>query len=190
MSGMTFHLPADFLERTALHILGNKGVKQAYILSAISPVLEQTLIKYGIDNDSRACYWAGQVCHESDQFCVTEEYASGAAYEGRADLGNTRAGDGILFKGRGLIQLTGRSNYAHYGPMLGLDLIKNPKMAADPINALAIACLFWREKGLSPLADAEDLETITRRINGGLNGLADRQAATDRAFAVLGYTAS
>lgn len=189
MSQTAFSLPSDFLRQVAQHVLGPKGQKQAAIIGAVQPILQATLAQYGIDNDSRACYWAGQVCEESDQFCTTEEYASGRAYEGRADLGNVEPGDGVKFKGRGLIQLTGRANYAEFGPTLGLDLIANPTLAADPANALSIACLYWQKHGLSALADADDIVAITRKINGGLNGLTARQSATDRAFKALGYTA-
>lgn len=180
-------LPADFLYRVTLRVRGSKGQRQVAILAVIQPLLQTALIKYGIDNDYRACYWAGQVCEECDNFCTTEEYASGAAYEGRHDLGNIHPGDGVRYKGRGLIELTGLSNYAIYGPLLGLDLVNHPELAADPVNSLAIACLFWQKHGLSALADQEDIETITHKINGGLNGLAQRQLYTDRAFQVLGY---
>ncbi len=104
------------------------------------------------------------------------EYASGDAYNGRADLGNTQPGDGPRFKGRGLIQLTGRSNYRQYGELLKLDLVGDPKLAADPVISLRIACTFWQQHDLNPLADADDIITITRRINGGLNGLNSRRA--------------
>jgi putative chitinase len=104
-----------------------------------------------------------------------EEYASGAAYEGRAALGNTQPGDGPRYKGRGIIQLTGRLNYRVYGAALGLDLENNPQLAAVPENAVRIACEYWRRNNLNQLADADNLEAITRRINGGVNGLADRR---------------
>lgn len=181
-------LPSNFLYQVAAKLSGTHRVKQALIVNAITPELDKTLKAYGIDNDFRVAYWAGQVCEESDQFSTTVEYASGAAYEGRHDLGNTQPGDGVRYKGRGLIELTGRGNYALYGPKLGLDLITHPELAADPMISLKLACLFWQGHGLSALADLDDLEGITRKINGGLNGLAARSAATDRAFAALGYT--
>ncbi len=184
---MTLVLPLDFLRQVAIRGTGARRAKQNVIISAVSGELVSTLVAVGIDNDYRAAYWAGQVCEESDQFSTTEEYASGEAYEGRADLGNVHAGDGERFKGRGLIQLTGRVNYARYSSRVQLDLVENPELAAVPLNALRIACCFWQEHGLSVLADADDLEAITRRINGGLNGLVERQAATDRAFNALGY---
>lgn len=184
---MALILPSDFLRQVCVRASGTRRTKQSAIITAVNGSLVSSLVAAGIDNDHRAAYWAGQVCEESDQFVTTEEYASGEAYEGRHDLGNFHPGDGVRFKGRGLIQLTGRANYALYGPLLNLDLVNDPSLAAVPLNALKIACVFWQRHELSPLADAEDLETITRKINGGLNGLAERQAATDRAFSALGY---
>lgn len=181
-------IPSGYLYQVAVPVSGIHGIKQRAIVNAISPVLGVTLREYGIDNDYRVAYWAGQVCEESDNFCATEEYASGEAYEGRKDLGNTERGDGIRFKGRGLIMITGRANYLSAGKALGLDLITSPQLAAEPVNALRIACLYWQTHGLNALADLDDMDGITKRINGGLNGLASRQAATDRAFRALGYS--
>ena len=180
-------LPDSFLRRVAGPVPAAKVRMQTLIIDTITPVFLSTLLRYEINTDYRICYFTGQVSEESDSFCATEEYASGAAYEGREDLGNTHPGDGRRYKGRGLIELTGRDNYALFGPLIGVDLIANPERAAEPAIALEIACLYWRRKGLSALADNEDIETITHRINGGPNGLDARQAATDRAFAAFGY---
>ena len=100
-------------------------------------------------------------------------------------LGNTEPGDGKRFKGRGPIQITGRSNYAKYGGLLGRDLVAEPALAAAPELAFATAGLFWQSNGLNELADTDDFVKITRRINGGTNGLADRQMYYARARAVL-----
>lgn len=97
----------------------------------------------------------------------------------------TRA-TGFSYRGRGLIQITGRANYAVYGKLLSLDLLGDPDEAAECGTAAAIAAAFWVAHGLNWLADADDLLTITRRINGGLNGLDDRAAALARAKAHLG----
>lgn len=105
-----------------------------------------------------------------------EEIASGQAYEGRADLGNTQAGDGKRYKGRGPIQLTGRANYRTYGRALGFDFEQRPEMVSYPSVGLLVACKFWEQNKLNHLADADDVTAITRRINGGQNGLADRKA--------------
>ena len=108
-----------------------------------------------------------------------------ARYEGRADLGNTQPGDGSKFRGRGLIQITGRSNYKTCGEALGLDLITQPELLEKPQHACMSAVWFWATRGLNTLADEGKFDTITSRINGGLNGLADRQALYARALKVL-----
>ncbi len=131
-----------------------------------------------IDTPLRQAHFLAQVGHESGELRYTEEIASGDAYEGRVDLGNTQPGDGRKFKGRGLIQLTGRENYTAYGDAIGVNLVEgdNPRrLATDPDLAVDVACWFWRTHGLNALADQDDVLTITRRINGGLNGLADRE---------------
>jgi putative chitinase len=124
----------------------------------------------------RLAHFIAQLAHESDRFKAMEEYASGVAYEGRADLGNTMPGDGRRYKGRGPIQLTGRANYREYGRKLGIDLEAHPEIAALPSIGMMTACRYWTVKGLNALADADNVEAITRKINGGTNGLADRKA--------------
>lgn len=140
----------------------------------------------GIDGTAlRLAHFLAQLGHESDGFKAMEEYASGAAYEGRADLGNTQPGDGKRFKGRGPIQLTGRANYRDYGRRIGIDLEAHPEIAALPSLGVLTACAYWTVKGLNALSDRDDVEGITRRINGGLNGLADRKARLAVAKALL-----
>jgi putative chitinase len=129
-----------------------------------------------LDSTSRLAHAMAQLGHESDGFRAMEEYASGAAYEGRADLGNVQVGDGRRFKGRGPIQVTGRANYRLYGRKIGIDLERRPELASAPSIGLHVSCAYWTDKGLNSLADADDVEAITRRINGGNNGLADRRA--------------
>ena len=132
---------------------------------------------YGIlDNSLRLIHFLAQLAHESGNFRYMEEIASGAAYEGRKDLGNTQPGDGKRFKGRGPIQLTGRANYRRYGQQLGIDFENNPAIVAIPSVGLLVACKFWSDNGLNELADKDDVVSITKRINGGTNGLADRKA--------------
>ncbi|RML20109.1 Prophage PssSM-02, lytic enzyme, partial [Pseudomonas syringae pv. lapsa] len=101
------------------------------------------------------------------------------------DLGNTVAGDGSKYRGRGLIQVTGRANYEECGEALGLDLIDHPELLELPQHAAMSAAWFWHRAALNTLADMGDLLTITKRINGGTNGLADRQALYARALEVL-----
>lgn len=127
-----------------------------------------------IDPTERAMFLA-QMAHESGNFRYDEEIASGQAYEGRSDLGNTQPGDGVRYKGRGYIQLTGRANYRDYGNRLGVDLENNPDLAKDPNIAADIAIAYWKERVDRNAARAGDVRTVTRNINGGLNGLADRQ---------------
>ena len=141
-----------------------------------------------INTPLRWAHFLAQTGHESGDLQYLEELASGEAYEGRKDLGNTEPGDGGKFKGRGLIQLTGRVNYAAYGRSIGLDLTVDGnwnKVATDPALAVDVACWFWTKHGLNKLADKDDLRTITRRVNGGLIGLEDRADHLERSKFVL-----
>jgi putative chitinase len=134
------------------------------------------LPRYEIDaNPKRMAHFLAQVCHESGGFRYMEEIASGAAYDGRKDLGNVFPGDGKRFKGRGPIQLTGRANYRRFGQLCGIDLENHPEIAAMPSVGMLTAALYWDDRKLNALADAGDIEGITRKINGGLNGFADRK---------------
>ena len=130
-----------------------------------------------IDTTLRQAHFFAQLGHESGSLRFTSELASGAAYEGRVDLGNTQPGDGPRFKGRGLIQITGRTNYTNYGNDRGQDYITDPNpnlLATDPDIAADCSGWFWATRHLNELADQDDLLTITKRINGGTNGLDDR----------------
>ena len=138
--------------------------------------LNAAMAEFGITTPARQASFLAQVGHESGQLQYVRELASGAAYEGRKDLGNTMAGDGVRFKGRGVIQITGRANYKACGAALGLDLIAHPELLEQPVNACRSAAWFWKTRGLNELADAGDQVRVTRRINGGTNGLADRLA--------------
>ncbi len=153
---------------------------------ALYGVLIRAMAEADISTPLREAHFLSQVGHESGDLLYTEELASGAAYEGRADLGNTQPGDGRRYKGRGLIQLTGRANYAAYGAAIGRDLLTDPgAVAREPALCVGVATWFWAKHGLNALADADDCEGITRRINGGTNGLADRRARLETAKAVL-----
>lgn len=134
-----------------------------------------------LDTPLRLAHFMGQCAHESGGFRYMEEIASGAAYEGRKDLGNIVAGDGRRFKGRGPIQLTGRANYRTYGRAIGIDLESHPEIVAHPSLGLLVGCKYWADHGLNALADADDLMRITRKINGGTNGLSDRRVLTAKA---------
>lgn len=139
-------------------------------------ILNKAMARYGINTPLRQAHFLAQVLHESGRLRYCEEIASGAAYEGRKDLGNTQKGDGRRFKGRGLIQLTGRSNYTAYKAYIGLDVVSYPNLVAKLPLSVDVAGWFWTVvKDLNPLADADDVRTITKRINGGLNGYEDRK---------------
>lgn len=138
--------------------------------------LNSTMVEFGINTSARQASFLAQLAHESGQMVYVRELASGAAYEGRRDLGNTQPGDGVRFRGRGLLQITGRTNYAACGRALGLDLLAQPALLEQTVNACRSAGWFWQSRGLNALADAGDQVAVTRRINGGTNGLAERLA--------------
>jgi len=141
---------------------------------------------YGIlDTGLRLAHFMGQCAHESGGFRYMEEIASGAAYEGRADLGNTQAGDGRRFKGRGPIQLTGRANYRRVGRKIGIDLESHPQIVGHPSIGLLVGCVYWDDRKLNALAERDDLMGLTRAINGGTNGLEDRKAQTSKARGLI-----
>jgi len=141
---------------------------------------------YKIDTFLRLSHFLGQAAHETDGFRTLEEYASGANYEGRKDLGNTQPGDGRRYKGRGIFQLTGRANYKKYGNLLNIDLENMPDKAAESQISVMTACQYWKNLNLSLYADKDDLITITKKINGGTLGLEDRVKHYEHALHVLG----
>lgn len=154
-------------------------------LAKIVDPLNAALALADAESPLRASMFLAQVAHESGEFRYSEEIASGAAYEGRHDLGNTEPGDGKRFKGRGWIQITGRSNYRHLATALGLPLLDQPELAALPEHAGKVAAWFWRAHGLNAHADNCDLDGCTRIINGGRNGEDARALYYARACEVL-----
>lgn len=182
---------ADLLRRIAPRFTHSpeRDARQQVIIGALGPVLGTTLARHDIGTALRAAHFLAQVCEESFGFSATEEQDSGEKYEGRRGLGNTQPGDGPRFKGRGLIQLTGRANYAEYSELPQLDLLADPALAADPAISLRIACKYWTGRGLNTLADWDDALTISFRINGGFNGLDDRRRYLTAAKAALGVPA-
>lgn len=152
--------------------------------------LSAAMALYAIDSPARQAAFVAQVGHESGRLVYVKELwgptAAQTGYEGRHDLGNTEPGDGPLYRGRGLIQVTGRANYAACGEALGLPLADQPELLEQPGNAALSAAWFWSAHGLNELADAGQFETITRRINGGLTGLAEREAFWKTAQNILG----
>jgi putative chitinase len=160
----------------------NAGVRLEPHLAYIAPAL--TAAK--IDNPHRIAAFLAQLAHESAEYRYMEEIADGSKYEGREDLGNIEPGDGVKFKGHGPIQITGRSNHLACGRTLGIDLIANPRLICTPQYGTASACWFWNSRQLSPIADHDWFRLITRIINGGYNGLADRVAYWNRNRTILG----
>ncbi len=130
-------------------------------------------------------YFIGQLLHESMGFTRLVEVGSGEAYEGRTSLGNTEPGDGKRYKGRGLIQLTGRYNYRKYGRLIDEDLEDNPQLAADPDIAVAVAISFWLNSGAQQAAINADFRRVTYLINGGYNHWEDRLVWLQRAGKLL-----
>jgi putative chitinase len=139
-----------------------------------------------IDTAQRAAAFLAQIAHESGELRWVEELASGDAYEGRVDLGNTETGDGRRFKGRSWLQVTGRTNYRRCGEALKLDLIAHPEFLCQPANASRGAAWFWESKQLNALADRDQFGLISKRINGGYNGLDERIAFWLRARRTFG----
>jgi putative chitinase len=183
--------------------------------ATIAPLLSAAAAEFEINTPLRLSHWISQLSVESGGFLRTTENLNYSAerlmvvwpsrfqtlaaaeacahnpdalalrvYSGRA--GNVTGDDAVRFIGRGWTQLTGRSNYRKYGAKLGLDLIGNPKQAADPGPASRIAGAYWADHGLNVLADEDNIEAITRAINGGLTNLAERTAALAKAKLILG----
>lgn len=172
-------------EQQLLQILPNAGRRAGVFV----PLLNTAMGRYGIVGTLRVSAFIAQVGHESGQLRYAREIwgptAQQLGYEGRSDLGNTVKGDGSKFRGRGLIQITGRANYAACGEALGLDLISTPELLEQPQHAAMSAAWFWSTRGLNTLADQKDFVKITKRINGGLTGQADRQELYEAALKVL-----
>jgi putative chitinase len=140
--------------------------------------------KYQINTPLRVAHFLAQIGHESGSLKYAKELGGKnyfKKYDGRKDLGNTQPGDGARFKGRGLIQLTGRSNYKSYGESIGIDLTKKPQEVEKPTLATDVAGWFWSKNKLNALADKDEVKAITKKINGGYNGLEDRKNRLERA---------
>ena len=157
------------------------------------PALNRAMARFKIDSPVRAAAFLAQIGHESGQFRYVRELGSDQ-YLSKYDtgslakrLGNTPEadGDGQKYRGRGLIQITGRANYTTCGEALALDLVNHPELLEKPQHACMSAAWFWASGGLNTLADAGQFDKITQRINGGQNGAADRQALYARALKVL-----
>lgn len=161
-----------------------------YTLEGIVGRLNFYAAEFEIMTPLRWAHYLAQIAHESAELRYSEEIASGKAYDtGKLaiKLGNTPEadGDGQRFKGRGLIQLTGRANYEAYMKYCGFDVVKQPELLAKPVGAIRSSMWFWKSKGLNELADRDEFTAITKRINGGTNGIEDRRKYLARAKKVL-----
>jgi putative chitinase len=165
------------------------GRKTGALGDDIATGMDKFCPQYEINTHLRLAHFLAQACVETCGFrCLREVWGPTDAqkkYEGRTDLGNMRVGDGFLYRGRGIFQLTGRANYARLGAALSLPLETDPDLAADPQISVKIACHYWMTHEINALADKNDITRVTRAINGGLNGLEDRKAAFVRARQVL-----
>ena len=172
---MSTKTPAEW--RTVLRAIAPNS--KPWVIDGFADALPGLCEKYEINTVGRQAHFIAQCAHESDHFKTTTEYASGAAYEGRKDLGNVNKGDGVRFKGRGLIQLTGRYNYASAG------YVDDPEAVARFPAAAEVSGWFWARNKLNQHADKDDVRAATKAINGGLNGLLDRTAYLGRAKRAL-----
>lgn len=152
-------------------------------------LLNPAMERYEINTYLRECAFLATIAHESGEFKWLEEIwgptAAQLGYEGRANLGNTQPGDGEKFKGRGVIQITGRANYVAVSAALKIDFVANPLALANPYYAVESGCWWWQQNGCNKLADIPDFRAVTKRVNGGYNGMAQRQRYYDRCRLVL-----
>lgn len=149
------------------------------------PFINKYAPVYGVTTTLRMAHFLAQIAQESGQLKYVRELASGEKYEGRKDLGNTVKGDGVKYKGRGLIQITGKANYRDVSRTLGVDFLAHPEKLEEPEYAVASAYWYWQSHGCNELADLNDSIKVTRRINGGTNGLDDRLRYLGRAKTVF-----
>ena len=169
-----------------------KAKPEETYLEWLYPHFDGAFAEFGIDTPLRQVHFFAQTCWETDGFRALEEYASGDDYDDRIDLGNTPEldGDGRLYKGRGIIMCTGRTNYARCSKALFGDkdvLLDEPDLlSGDYATAVRSGGWYWEWKNLNQLADANDVVGLTRKINGGQNGLQGRLELTRRAAQAYG----
>lgn len=147
--------------------------------------LNAAMVEFEINTPIRIQMFLAQIGHESGELRYVQEIATGAAYESRKDLGNINPGDGKRYKGRGLIQLTGLSNYTAMQADMGIPCVAHPELLETPVNACRSAGWFWKRTKLNEIADTGDFVKVTKRINGGTNGLPARLAYFERAKKVI-----
>lgn len=170
---MGLPVAAPVADAGELKISKLQGIIPANVLAQIP----DTAAKFNITTNLRLAHFLAQCAHESGNFKFVVEFASGSAYEGRKDLGNTQPGDGVKFKGRGYVQLTGRANYGKFSQFIDEDCVANPDLVSSKYP-LASAAFFFNSNGLWSVCDrgSDDaaVTSVTKRVNGGTNGLAER----------------
>lgn len=179
--------PPPALTVTAARLRQLASHAEPAIVEGIAQRFDGLARAHGVDTRLRLCHFLAQAAQETDGFRTLEEYGGARyflRYEGRRDLGNTQAGDGIRYHGRGIFQLTGRANYRRFGRILGIDLEGEPERAKEPDTSLAVAFAYWSERAINAAADADDVERVTKLINGGRNGLAERTRYLAKAKAI------
>lgn len=180
---MSFQLTLEQLYRSM------RGLDRPRAKQYLDP-LNAALEEFGINTPLRAAHFLGQLAHESmDLKYWVELWGPTKAqlrYEGRLDLGNVVAGDGKRYMGRGPIQTTGRANYTRVAKALQIDCVAHPELLSTPEHGFRAAGLFWQDNNCNKFADADDIVGLTRKINGGSNGLGDRIERTKKAKAALG----
>lgn len=173
----------ELLKKIDPHVINNAQTR------ALIPFLNETLRDYEINTKKRVAMFLAQILHESGHLVYLREIwgptEAQKRYEGRRDLGNTQPGDGRRYSGKGLIQTTGRNNYALLSKEMGVDFVLHPEWLELPKYAAYSAGAFWGRNNLNHLADMGAIEGVTRRVNGGLNGFAERKEIYGNALAYL-----
>lgn len=192
MANTKVYLTKEILLKTcpkaAQNIKANKNFAGNNIDSIVG-LMNRYADEFEINTPLRWAAYLAQVLHESAGLLYSEEIASGKAYEGRKDLGNTQKGDGVKYKGRGLIQLTGRYNYTKYKAYCGYDVVSKPELLALAVGAVRSSMWYWKTNALNYYADRRQFLTITRRINGGTNGQQQRDRLYNLALSAWGVAA-
>ena len=178
MASMTDPQPAKTLDQWKAVLLKIEPRGRDWIILGLADAMPDLIARFEINTDLRQQHFLAQCAHESDHFQTTREYDTGGAYEGRKDLGNLQKGDGVRFRGRGLIQLTGRANYTSAATALGDPaILANPETVERFPLAATVSGWFWHRNNLNAIADKDDPRAVCKVVNGGYNGLPDRLAA-------------
>lgn len=183
----------SFLSSIVMHFTVKNSPKkheiQEYYLQNLVAPLNRWMPVYGINTAIRAAHFLAQACCETFQFSeITENPRNGGKeYDGRRDLGNTQPGDGPRYIGRGLLHLTGRENYRVMGNKIGINIVDDPNSVSNDLDiAVRTACEYWRNRGINEIADRDDFDYVTKRINTACKGKEERYAALTRIKKKLG----